>query len=57
MGNLLAQLISKNAMLVKAAKEEETDNEDTFLRVHNEIEQNVVMKLKILIDANWFRPI
>ena len=42
MGNLLAQLISKNAVLVKAAKEEGTGYKDTFLRVHNSIEKHFI---------------
>jgi hypothetical protein len=48
MGNLLAQLISKNAVLVKAAKEEGADNEDTFLRVHNSIEDFFIAAIDAL---------
>ena len=38
MGNLLAQLISKNAMLVKAANEEGNNYQETFRHVHDYIE-------------------
>jgi hypothetical protein len=50
MGNLLAQLISKNAMLVKAAKEEGNDNEETFIHVHNSIEQKFIAATDALSD-------
>jgi hypothetical protein len=57
MGNLLAQLISKNAMLVKAAKEEGTNNEDTFLRVHNEIEQKFIAATDALSNEWLSSPV
>jgi len=48
MGNLLAQLISKNAVLVKAANDEGTNYEDTFQRVHDSIESGFIAAIDAL---------
>jgi len=41
-GKLLAQLISKNAVLVKAANEEGNNYEETFQRIHDSIESGFI---------------
>jgi ribosomal protein S11 len=42
MGNLLAQLISKNVVFVKAANEEGKNYEETFRHVHDSIESGFI---------------
>jgi len=42
MGNLLAQLMSKNPTLVKAANEEGNNYEETFRRIHDSIESGFI---------------